>query len=308
MSKLNDSKFVKLLFLMWSLRKKDRKGGWSEEKEASRESLGLPRWHSGKKNPPATAGDAGDLSLIPGSGRSPGVANGNPHKYSCLENSMDRGAWQATVHRATKNPTWLSTTTTGKALYASSKYQIKKTSRNKFFEFSAQNSLHEDAALFHLESGSLSSVLGRQASHFQRAPEKQQSLAILLANILHKQHEAVAYPHRLYRALRNWFSWQRQGSWMGWLKKQDIFQVPSPTPHFQTTSSNCILTVYRNLIGKKKAQEMSEVTKQHIRSTLQRSQKPGTSQQICQNKVLELHILAAKGCSVVSHRRAQSLR
>ena len=47
------------------------------------------------KNPPVNAGDAG---LIPGSGRSPGEGNGNPLQYSCLDNSMDRGAWQATVH------------------------------------------------------------------------------------------------------------------------------------------------------------------------------------------------------------------
>ena len=46
------------------------------------------------KNPPASAGDAG---LIPGSGRSPGGGNGNLLQYSCLENSMDRGAWWATV-------------------------------------------------------------------------------------------------------------------------------------------------------------------------------------------------------------------
>ena len=44
------------------------------------------------KNPPANGGDTG---LIPGSGRSPGVGNGNPLQYSCLENSMDRGAWWA---------------------------------------------------------------------------------------------------------------------------------------------------------------------------------------------------------------------
>ena len=43
------------------------------------------------KNPPANAGDTRDLSLIPGSGRSPGIGNGNPLQYSCLENSMDRG-------------------------------------------------------------------------------------------------------------------------------------------------------------------------------------------------------------------------
>ena len=50
------------------------------------------------KNPPASAGDARDTGLIPESGRSPGEGNGNPLQYSCLENPMDRGAWQATVH------------------------------------------------------------------------------------------------------------------------------------------------------------------------------------------------------------------
>ena len=46
------------------------------------------------KNPPANAEDAGDVGSIPGSGRSPGVGNGNPLQYCCMENSMDRGAWQ----------------------------------------------------------------------------------------------------------------------------------------------------------------------------------------------------------------------
>ena len=50
------------------------------------------------KNPPANAGDTRDMSLIPGSGRCPGEGNGNSLQYSCLENSMDRGAWKATVH------------------------------------------------------------------------------------------------------------------------------------------------------------------------------------------------------------------
>ena len=57
------------------------------------------------KNLPASAGDA---SLISGSERSPGGGNGNPLQYSCLENPMDRGAWQATVQRVTKSWTWLS--------------------------------------------------------------------------------------------------------------------------------------------------------------------------------------------------------
>ena len=51
------------------------------------------------KNPPANAGDARELGLIPELGRSPGGGNGNPLQYSCLENSIDRGAWRATVHR-----------------------------------------------------------------------------------------------------------------------------------------------------------------------------------------------------------------
>ena len=48
------------------------------------------------KNPPASAGDAGDVGSIPGSGRSPGEGNGNPLRYSCLKNAMDRepgGLW-----------------------------------------------------------------------------------------------------------------------------------------------------------------------------------------------------------------------
>ena len=59
----------------------------------------LPRWLTWEsrwvKNPPAKGGDAGDVGLIPRWGRSFGVGNGNPFLYSCLENSMDRGAWQA---------------------------------------------------------------------------------------------------------------------------------------------------------------------------------------------------------------------
>ena len=61
------------------------------------------------KNPPASEGDIGDAGLIPGWGRSPGVGNGNSLQYSCLENSMYGGAWQATVHGVTKSQTQLST-------------------------------------------------------------------------------------------------------------------------------------------------------------------------------------------------------
>ena len=57
------------------------------------------------KNLPAKAGDVGS---VPELGRSPGEGNGNPVQYSCLGNSMDRGAWQTTVHGAAKSQTQLS--------------------------------------------------------------------------------------------------------------------------------------------------------------------------------------------------------
>ena len=54
------------------------------------------------KNPLANAGDTRAEGLISASGRSPGEGNGNPFHYSCLKNSIDRGAWQATAHGATQ--------------------------------------------------------------------------------------------------------------------------------------------------------------------------------------------------------------
>ena len=63
-------------------------------------------------NPPANAGETGDVGLIPGLGRSPGEENGNPLQYSCLENPIDRGDWWATVQGFTKSQTRLSDTRT----------------------------------------------------------------------------------------------------------------------------------------------------------------------------------------------------
>jgi len=57
------------------------------------------------KNPPANAEDIRDRGSITGSGRSSGEGNGNSLQYSCLENSVDRGAWWATVHRVAKSRT-----------------------------------------------------------------------------------------------------------------------------------------------------------------------------------------------------------
>ena len=60
------------------------------------------------KNPPANAGDARYAVSVPGWGRNPGEENGNTLQYSCLENPMDREAWQATVHGVTKSQIRLS--------------------------------------------------------------------------------------------------------------------------------------------------------------------------------------------------------
>ena len=57
------------------------------------------------KNQPANAGDVRDGGSIPRLGRSLGIGNGNPLQYSCLENSIDREAWQATVHGVAKSQT-----------------------------------------------------------------------------------------------------------------------------------------------------------------------------------------------------------
>ena len=59
------------------------------------------------KHLPASAGDLRATGSIPGSGRSPGEDNGNPLQYSCLENPMDGGAWQAVIHGVTKSWTRL---------------------------------------------------------------------------------------------------------------------------------------------------------------------------------------------------------
>ena len=72
--------------------------------------MGFPGGASGK-DLPANAEDTGDTDSIPGSERSLGVRNGNPLQYSCLENSMDREAWRAVVHRVAENRTRLSTHT-----------------------------------------------------------------------------------------------------------------------------------------------------------------------------------------------------
>ena len=65
----------------------------------------LLRKINGGSDSEESVSNAEDQGLIPGSGRSPGEGNGYPLRYFCLENSVDRGAWQATVHGVAKSPT-----------------------------------------------------------------------------------------------------------------------------------------------------------------------------------------------------------
>ena len=69
-------------------------------------NVGLPLWLSGKESA-CHAGDIRGMGSILGLGRLPGGGHGNPLQFSCPENPMDRGAWQATVHRAAKSRTQL---------------------------------------------------------------------------------------------------------------------------------------------------------------------------------------------------------
>ena len=89
--------YVKLFCVEYVLWKKSKKRLWVVYESFSGASDG---WDS--------AYNVGDLGLVPGLGRSPGEGHGNPLQYSCLENSMDRWAWQATVHGVTKSWIWLS--------------------------------------------------------------------------------------------------------------------------------------------------------------------------------------------------------
>ena len=97
-------------------------GKWLDlrQRQASDEFPGGPV----VKNLPVSAGDTGDTGSIPGSGRTPGGENGSPLQYSCLENSMDRRAWWATVHEVAKSQTQLSTHT------SSNKSRVKRRTRN----------------------------------------------------------------------------------------------------------------------------------------------------------------------------------
>ena len=67
--------------------------------------MGFPAGSSDKESAFTDPANAGDMGSILGSERSPGEGNGNPLQFPCLENPMDKGTWQATVHRVTKSQT-----------------------------------------------------------------------------------------------------------------------------------------------------------------------------------------------------------
>ena len=92
------------------------------------------------KNPSASAGDTRDVGLIPGPGRSLIVEDGNSLQYSCLEHSMDRGTWWATVYRVAKSWTWLSTQT--HIFFSRNKFVLKNLlslNLHKFLDLSYYN-------------------------------------------------------------------------------------------------------------------------------------------------------------------------
>ena len=83
-------------------------GASSTPRDRTRVSYMFSALPDGGSDGKVSACKAGDLGSIPWSGRSPGGTNGNPLQYACLENPMDGGTWQATVHRVTKSRTRLS--------------------------------------------------------------------------------------------------------------------------------------------------------------------------------------------------------
>ena len=108
--------YVKLFCVEYVLWKKSKKRLWVVYESFSGASDG---WDS--------AYNVGDLGLVPGLGRSPGEGHGNPLQYSCLENSMDRWAWQATVHGVTKSWIWLSNSHTHTHTHTQYMHLHKKT-------------------------------------------------------------------------------------------------------------------------------------------------------------------------------------
>ena len=113
------------------------------------------------KNLPASAGDIRDMGSVLGLERSPGGGQGSPLQYSCLESPIDRGAWQATVHRVAKSCTWLKQLSTQitESVYQSLetntalsiKYKAKfKKQKNRILLEVQKMSFYVTLSIFHL--------------------------------------------------------------------------------------------------------------------------------------------------------------
>ena len=106
--------------------------------------LGPPWWLCGKESQ-GNAGDMGDSDSNPASGRSPGGGHDNPFQYSCLENSMDRGAWQAIVHGVTNSQTQMKCWTCIQAKWIYHLWEEifpEVTERGKMFSIRIKNRLY----------------------------------------------------------------------------------------------------------------------------------------------------------------------
>ena len=124
---------------------------WPKSRECSAnlikrctQSQGLPWWLSSKES----VCNAGDRDSIPGSGRSPGGGHGNPLQYSCLENSIDRGAWWATVHGVTKSQTWLKQLSRQVLSHRCSEYQLCPQGWDWFSPSNLQVSIQRQQSAF----------------------------------------------------------------------------------------------------------------------------------------------------------------
>ena len=101
------------------------------------------------KNSPANVGDTRDMSLIPGSERSPGEGNDNAFQYPCLENSMARGAWRAIVHGVAKSQTQLSVCAhTRTRTHTHTHTQLLLTNSISLLERCKDHFVHNDNFLF----------------------------------------------------------------------------------------------------------------------------------------------------------------
>ena len=174
------------------------------------------------RNLPASAGDARVMGWIPGSGRFLGQQNGNPLQYSCLENSMDGGAWQATVHGAVKSQTRLSN-------WAPTHTETRYCNRD--FQQPSHTLPHSPPAL---SPGSNSLILSKKNCHKlqntkrPRQAKEPKGFTHLTAAATSRQSCPPLRPHRRQPTRLPFLGFFRQEHWSG---------VPFPSPVHESEKS-----------------------------------------------------------------------